>query len=266
MFILPSFFFFLFLDYCDTNRVLQVRNKQSKQILAMKIISKRLLRRKHSYVKQILLERDILKRVSSHPFIVTMHCSFQTKEKLFLVMDFLAGGELFQRIGKEGIFLEDQAAFYLAEIILALEHLHNHNILHRDLKPENVLLSSDGHICLTDFGLSKDLSLTEPYYYSDNFTNEHNPVTALASKEEKKEEYEQDDLSDPNSSPLYRAKTICGTTEYMAPEVSQIIVITVPLLAVFYLPRCVFLSIVAALLNSYVFFYSLLVSFFFLFR
>jgi serine/threonine protein kinase len=97
-------------------------------------------------------------------------------------MDFLAGGELFQRIGKEGIFLEDQAAFYLAEIILALEHLHNHNILHRDLKPENVLLSSDGHICLTDFGLSKDLSLTEPYY-SDNFTNEHNSVTALASKE-----------------------------------------------------------------------------------
>lgn len=187
----------------------------------MKIISKRLLRRKHSYVKQILLERDILKRVSSHPFIVTMHCSFQTKEKLFLVMDFLAGGELFQRIGKEGIFLEDQAAFYLAEIILALEHLHNHNILHRDLKPENVLLSSDGHVCLTDFGLSKDLSLSEPYY-SDNYANDHNS-TALASKEEKKDELEQDDLSDLNSSPVYRAKTICGTTEYMAPEVRQFI-------------------------------------------
>jgi len=180
-------------------RVLQVRNKQSKKILAMKIISKRLLRRKNSYVKQIQLERDILKRIR-HPFIVSMHCSFQTKEKLFIVMDFLAGGELFLRIGKEGIFLEDQAAFYLAEIILALEHLHNNDILHRDLKPENVLLSSDGHVCLTDFGLSKDFSL-EQRYWSES-TAEDPTAT---------------DSDNPNDSET-RAKTICGTTEYMAPE------------------------------------------------
>ena len=190
-----SFVFFFFVFY----RVLQVRNKQSKKILAMKIISKRLLRRKNSYVKQIQLERDILKRIR-HPFIVSMHCSFQTKEKLFIVMDFLAGGELFLRIGKEGIFLEDQAAFYLAEIILALEHLHNNDILHRDLKPENVLLSSDGHVCLTDFGLSKDFSL-EQRYWSES-TAEDPTAT---------------DNDNPNDSET-RAKTICGTTEYMAPE------------------------------------------------
>ena len=181
-------------------RVLQVRSKRSKKIYAMKVISKRLLRRKNSYVRQMKLERDILKKIR-HPFVVTMHCSFQTKEKLFIVMDFLAGGELFLRLGREGIFLEDQAAFYLAEIILALEHLHNNNILHRDLKPENVLLSADGHICLTDFGLAKDFSVEQGYWSeaAEGCDDSTNPDTS-------------------QGAPLHRAKTICGTTEYMAPE------------------------------------------------
>jgi Protein kinase domain len=109
-------------------KVLQVRNKQSGTVLAMKIISKRILKRKASYVENIKAERDILTRVKS-PFVVTMHCSFQTHQKLFIIMDFLAGGELFLRLGKEGIFLERSAAFYLGEIILALDHLHGLGIL-----------------------------------------------------------------------------------------------------------------------------------------
>jgi len=125
-------------------KVLQVRNKHSKQVLAMKVISKRLLRRKTSYVENVQAERNILTKIR-HPYVVTMHCSFQTQEKLFIIMDFLAGGELFLRIGREGIFLEKTASFYLAEIILALDHLHTHGVLHRDLKPENILLGSDGH-------------------------------------------------------------------------------------------------------------------------
>lgn len=141
-------------------KVLQVRNKKSKQILAMKVISKRLLNQKSSaYIENVHAERNILVRVR-HPFVVMMHASFQTKFKLFIVMDFLAGGELFLRLGREGIFLEKTAAFYLAEIILALEFLHNLGILHRDLKPENILLGEDGHVCLTDFGLAKDFSST----------------------------------------------------------------------------------------------------------
>ena len=136
-------------------KVLQVRNKETKSVLAMKVISKRVLNRKSGYVENVRAERDILTRVRS-PFVVTMHCSFQTREKLFIVMDFLAGGELFLRIGREGIFLQKTAAFYLGEIILALDHLHTLGILHRDLKPENILLGSDGHVCLTDFGLAKD--------------------------------------------------------------------------------------------------------------
>ena len=164
-------------------KVLQVKNKQNGQILAMKIISKRLLRRKSGYIENIHAERNILTRVK-HPFVVKMHCSFQTKEKLFLIMDFLAGGELFLRLGREGIFLEKTAAFYLAEIILGVDHLHQLGILHRDLKPENILLGNDGHICLTDFGLAKDFG---PNWNDDDETGD-------------------------------RARTICGTQEYMAPE------------------------------------------------
>jgi len=160
-------------------KVLQVRNKETKMVLAMKVISKRLLRRKLSYVENVHAERDILTNID-HPFIVRMQCSFQTREKLFIIMDFLAGGELFLRLGREGVFLERTAAFYLGEIILALEHLHSRGILHRDLKPENILLSSDGHLCLTDFGLAK--------MFDENLSGED------------------------------RAKTVCGTQEYMAPE------------------------------------------------
>lgn len=111
-------------------KVLQVRSKVTGEVLAMKVISKRKLKSKYGYIENVKAERDILTRVN-HPFVVTMHCSFQTREKLFILMDFLAGGELFLRIGREGIFLEKTAAFYLAEIIMALDHLHQLGIIHR---------------------------------------------------------------------------------------------------------------------------------------
>jgi tRNA A-37 threonylcarbamoyl transferase component Bud32 len=148
-------------------KVLQVRQKKTQRILAMKVISKRVLQRKSGYIENIHAERKILTRVRS-PFVVTMHCSFQTREKLFLIMDFLAGGELFLWLGREGCFLEKTAAFYVAEIILALDHLHSLNILHRDLKPENILLGSDGHVCVTDFGLAKDFSDTGGFDDEEN--------------------------------------------------------------------------------------------------
>jgi tRNA A-37 threonylcarbamoyl transferase component Bud32 len=163
-------------------KVLQVKNKQTKKVLAMKVISKRLLRHKTSYIENVQAEREILNKVN-HPFIVTMHCSFQTREKLFIIMDFLAGGELFLKLGREGIFTENTAAFYISEIVLALEHLHSKGILHRDLKPENILLSSDGHLCLTDFGLAKDFQWDDGEIKEDG-----------------------------------KALTVCGTQEYMAPE------------------------------------------------
>ena len=111
-------------------KVLQVKQKYTQQVLAMKVISKRLLHKKISYIDNIQAERDILTKIR-HPFVVNMHCSFQTREKLFIIMDFLSGGELFLRLGREGVFLESTAKFYIAEIILALEHLHSKGILHR---------------------------------------------------------------------------------------------------------------------------------------
>lgn len=100
------------------------------------------------------MERNILVDVE-HPFIVKLHYAFQTAGKLYLILDFLRGGDLFSRLSKEVMFTEEDVKFYLAELALALNHLHSLGIIYRDLKPENILLDSDGHIALTDFGLSK---------------------------------------------------------------------------------------------------------------
>uniref|UniRef100_A0A8C9WEZ2 non-specific serine/threonine protein kinase n=1 Tax=Scleropages formosus TaxID=113540 RepID=A0A8C9WEZ2_SCLFO len=101
------------------------------------------------------MERDILVEVN-HPFIVKLHYAFQTEGKLYLILDFLRGGDLFTRLSKEVMFTEEDVKFYLAELALALDHLHSLGIIYRDLKPENILLDEDGHIKLTDFGLSKE--------------------------------------------------------------------------------------------------------------
>eukprot|EP00903_Cladosiphon_okamuranus_P007664 g7432.t1 len=157
-------------------KVLQVRSRRNGQILAMKCISKRMLARRN-HIAYMQAERDIMTKVV-HPFVVALQCAFQTEHKLFLVMEYLPGGELFFHLSKKGLFLEEYAKFYAAEMVLALEFLHGKGIIHRDLKPENLLLGANGHICVTDFGLAKELSHEE-----------------------------QDGL-----------KTICGTNEYMAPE------------------------------------------------
>ena len=93
--------------------------------------------------------------MAESPFIVGLKFSFQTATDLFLVTGFMSGGELFWHLQKEGRFNEQRAKFYIAELILALEHLHKHGIVYRDLKPENILLDANGHIALCDFGLSK---------------------------------------------------------------------------------------------------------------
>ena len=95
------------------------------------------------------------KKGVSHPYIVALRYSFQTPTKLYLVLDFLNGGHLFFNLYREGVFAEDVARLYAAEIVLALSYLHAAGIVHRDLKPENVLLDADGHVRLTDFGLAK---------------------------------------------------------------------------------------------------------------
>jgi len=96
------------------------------------------------------------------PFIVPLKFSFQTPDKLYLVMSFVNGGELFYHLQREGKFDQDRSRFYAAELLVALEHLHGFNVVYRDLKPENILLDYTGHIALCDFGLCKlNMSETE---------------------------------------------------------------------------------------------------------
>ncbi|XP_054706879.1 ribosomal protein S6 kinase 2 alpha-like [Uloborus diversus] len=122
-------------------------------LYAMKVLKKATLKVKDRHRSKF--ERDILVEVN-HPFIIKLHYAFQTEGKLYLILDFLKGGDLFSRLSKEVMFTESDVQFYLAELVLALGHLHSLGIIYRDLKPENVLLGEDGHICLTDFGLSKE--------------------------------------------------------------------------------------------------------------
>lgn len=136
------------------SKVIEARKMDTGMIFAIKIISKEFVT-KEQKVTQIITERNIMEK-NKHPFIVNLHWAFQTGKELFLVMDFCPGGELFFHLHNLGRFTEKQAKFYFAEILLGLEYLHSHNIVYRDLKPENILLDMDGHVKLTDFGLSKE--------------------------------------------------------------------------------------------------------------
>ncbi|KAK4620709.1 Serine/threonine-protein kinase SCH9 [Fulvia fulva] len=137
-------------------QVFQVRKKDTKRIYAMKVLSKKVIVQKKE-IQHTIGERNILVRTATtdSPFIVGLKFSFQTAADLYLVTDYMSGGELFWHLQKEGRFVEERAKFYIAELILALRHLHQHDIVYRDLKPENILLDANGHIALCDFGLSK---------------------------------------------------------------------------------------------------------------
>ncbi|CAH0552566.1 unnamed protein product [Brassicogethes aeneus] len=132
--------------------VRKVVGNDAGTLYAMKVLRKATLKVRDRH--RTKLERNILVDVE-HPFIVRLHYAFQTTGKLYLILDFLRGGDLFSRLYKEVMFTEEDVKFYLAELALALNHLHSLGIIYRDLKPENVLLDSDGHIALTDFGLAK---------------------------------------------------------------------------------------------------------------
>ncbi|KAI3750566.1 hypothetical protein L2E82_21228 [Cichorium intybus] len=138
-------------------KVYQVRKRDTSEIYAMKVVRKdKILEKNHAeYMKA---ERDILTKID-HPFVVQLRYSFQTKYRLYLVLDFVNGGHLFFQLHRHGLFREDLARIYAAEIVSAVSHLHANGIMHRDLKPENILLDADGHALLTDFGLAKEFDM-----------------------------------------------------------------------------------------------------------
>ncbi|GFY77114.1 ribosomal protein S6 kinase beta-1 [Trichonephila inaurata madagascariensis] len=138
--------------------VYQVRKKNGKdagKIFAMKVLKKDIILKNKKDTAHTKAERNILEAIK-HPFIVDLYYAFQTGRHLYLILEFLSGGELFMFLEREIMLLEDQACFYSSEIILALQHLHKEGVIYRDLKPENILLDAQGHVKLTDFGLCKE--------------------------------------------------------------------------------------------------------------
>ncbi|KAG1702074.1 Microtubule-associated serine/threonine-protein kinase 2 [Nymphon striatum] len=168
-----------------------VKHKRTRQRFAMKRINKQNLILRNQ-VEQVFAERDIMS-FTDNPFVVSMFCSFETKKHLCLVMEYVEGGDCATMLKNAGAFGVDMARFYFAEIVLAVEYLHSYGIVHRDLKPDNLLITSMGHIKLTDFGLSKMglMNLATNLYegYVDREAKQFND------------------------------KQVIGTPEYIAPEV-----------------------------------------------
>ena len=158
--------------------VLLVRLKATGKIYAMKILDKKILKIKKQQ-NHTKTERDLMVKINC-PFIVNIKSAFQDDTNLYLVSEFMQGGDMFFHLhdGQIIIFSNEKTKFYMIELVLALVFLHKNNMVYRDLKPENILLDSEGHVKLTDFGLSKILE-------------------------------DEDD----------KAFTLCGTPQYLAPEV-----------------------------------------------
>ncbi|XP_022431294.1 microtubule-associated serine/threonine-protein kinase 2 isoform X3 [Delphinapterus leucas] len=171
--------------------VFLVRHKSTRQRFAVKKINKQNLILRNQ-IQQAFVERDIL-TFAENPFVVSMFCSFETKRHLCMVMEYVEGGDCATLLKNIGALPVDMVRLYFAETVLALEYLHNYGIVHRDLKPDNLLITSMGHIKLTDFGLSKIglMSLTTNLY----------------------EGHIEKDTRE------FLDKQVCGTPEYIAPEV-----------------------------------------------
>ena len=156
-------------------QVCLVRLKLNNKLYAMKILDKALIKVRHQEI-HTKAERDLMVKIKC-PFIVNIKSAFQDEKYLYIISDFIQGGDLYYHLHLSRILDFERAQFYISEIVMALEYLHNNNMIYRDLKPENILLDSKGHLKLTDFGLSKMLK---------------------SSKD--------------------KAFTICGTIQYIAPE------------------------------------------------
>ncbi|GAN08295.1 Ser/Thr protein kinase [Mucor ambiguus] len=188
----------------DVGRVYLVKHKETKQLYALKVLSKKEMIKRNK-IKRAMAEQAILS-TANHPFIVPLYHSFQSNQHLYFCMEFCVGGEFFRGMRKNNrpgrILKENDAKFYAAEVVAALEYLHLMGIVFRDLKPENILLHESGHLMLSDF----DLSIQSPSAAPPTLVQPNSP-------------FSRQPMLDTRSCMNLRTNSFVGTEEYLAPEV-----------------------------------------------
>lgn len=185
-----------------------VRKKATAEILAMKKLRKSEMIKKNQ-ISHVRAERDILTVAESLAWIVQLNCSFQDSDYLYLVMEFCSGGDMMTWLMKKDIFTEDETRFYIAELVMATQAIHNLSYVHRDLKPDNILLDGKGHIKISDFGLCKQ--------FFDQIKD--NPSVYLPPMDLTKKVTRQEKLENWKKNRRVKLYTTVGSPGYIAPEV-----------------------------------------------
>ncbi|XP_047172225.1 probable serine/threonine protein kinase IREH1 isoform X1 [Vigna umbellata] len=189
-------------------RVFLAKKRTTGDLFAIKVLKKADMIRKNA-VESILAERDILITVRN-PFVVRFFYSFTCRENLYLVMEYLNGGDLYSLLRNLGCLDEEVARVYIAEVVLALEYLHSLHVVHRDLKPDNLLIAHDGHIKLTDFGLSKVGLINS----TDDLSGPAVNGTSLLEEDEAADVFTSEDQWERR-----KKRSAVGTPDYLAPEI-----------------------------------------------
>ncbi|XP_024958793.1 serine/threonine-protein kinase tricorner-like isoform X3 [Cynara cardunculus var. scolymus] len=193
------------------------REKTTGNVYAMKKLKKsEMLRR--GQVEHVKAERNLLAEVDSN-CIVKLYCSFQDEEYLYLIMEYLPGGDMMTLLMRKDTLTEDEARFYVGETVLAIESIHKHNYIHRDIKPDNLLLDKFGHMKLSDFGLCKPLDCTN--LQEKDFSGANNLSGALQSdgRPAVPKRTQQEQLQHWQRNRRMLAYSTVGTPDYIAPEV-----------------------------------------------
>eukprot|EP01119_Soliformovum_irregulare_P011917 TRINITY_DN304_c0_g1_i2.p1 TRINITY_DN304_c0_g1~~TRINITY_DN304_c0_g1_i2.p1 ORF type:complete len:623 (-),score=172.92 TRINITY_DN304_c0_g1_i2:47-1915(-) len=199
-------------------QVFLAKKRKTGDLFAIKIQKKSHLMRKKSGAKRVNDEHKIL-ATTDNPFVVKLYYSFQSDENLFLVMEYLPGGDCLSLLEELKFFGNEMTKFYIAETVLALKYLHDNGIIHRDLKPDNMLINKDGHIKLTDFGLSV-FGVHDALHFSGDKNSEKSGKIISP-------------INSPSNSPINspnqriqkkltrreKAFSLVGTPDYLAPEV-----------------------------------------------